>query len=173
MIHILGEAPNHRSTSARSLRIAALSASTLMLSPIAPAEAAPTDLAPLTEFVLDLQLVQLPEIVLDVDPKLNFDHQTGTATISGTVYCPTPLFVNVYGDLKQRVLGSLSVNGLFSTGFFFCEGETPWIATVFPSNGSFKGGHAVATVFATCDGNTCDFDFVDSLSVHLSGGGGK
>lgn len=168
MIRSLDEALN------RSSLIVVLSALALMLLRLEPADAAPTNLAPVPEFVFDTQFVQLPEIVLEVDPKGQFDSKIGTATISGTVSCSSPTFVIISGDLEQSVHGHLSVSQGFE-GSVYCEGEgeTPWTFIVEPDNGFFKGGNLTATVLAYwCtddEGGECTGDSVQT-NIQLSGG---
>jgi hypothetical protein len=87
------------------------------------------------------------DISVTIDPKASFDPATGVAVVSGTVTCSRPVFVNVFGELRQRVSGHSEILGFFGTGVP-CDGETPWSATVDPFLGFFKGGQAAATATA-------------------------
>jgi hypothetical protein len=66
------------------------------------------------------------------------DPETGIATISGTVTCSEPVFVEVSGELSQS-----SVNG-FGAAPVECPGSqgTSYSFTVEPVSGVFRGGPA-------------------------------
>ncbi len=86
------------------------------------------------------------EIDLSINPTGLFNSRTGVATIRGTVTCSRPAFVDLFGELTQKV-GRFLIRGFFGT-FFECDGETAWSATVTSDNGLYLGGPANATVFA-------------------------
>jgi hypothetical protein len=99
-------------------------------------------------FNVDLGL----EVGLTIDPEGNVIPSTGVATISGTVTCSRPAFVEVSGSVEQR---SGRVSGFFFTSFN-CDGVTPWAAEAVPDNGRFKPGRAEvsAGTFGTADATT-------------------
>ena len=93
-----------------------------------------------------------PPLAIDVkiDPVGAVVAKTGDVSISGTVTCNKPAFVDLSGDLQQRA-GRVIIQGYFS-GFVACTGQTPWTApwtaTMAGENGIFKGGWAGVSVNA-------------------------
>jgi hypothetical protein len=105
-----------------------------------------------------------PEIDVTVDPTGQFNAQTGSATVSGTVTCSGEAdFAFVDVQLRQQV-GRFVVDG-FGSIEVICDGTTqPWSVEVFPSNGLFKGGRAVALTFAVaCGFIDCGTDFEEAI----------
>jgi hypothetical protein len=101
-----------------------------------------------------------PEIDVTVDPIGQFDAQTGSATVTGTVTCTGEsefAFIDV--QLRQTV-GRFVISG-FGSIDITCDGTTQsWSVEVFPDNGLFKGGRAVAVTFAlACGAFDCGEDF--------------
>lgn len=94
------------------------------------------------------------EVGLTIDPEGTVIPSTGVATISGTVTCSRPAFVEVNGSVEQR-RGSGLASGFFFASFG-CDGVTPWAAEAVPDNGRFTPGRAEvsASAFATADGTT-------------------
>jgi hypothetical protein len=84
-----------------------------------------------------------PPLTLDVsiDPHGTFSPLTGAATISGTVTCSRPAYVELSGEVRQFVGRLNTLRGYFSTSFE-CDGATSWSASAAPENGRFAGGHA-------------------------------
>jgi hypothetical protein len=91
-----------------------------------------------------------PPPVLTLDVELSsvgrVDPKTGVATVHGTVLCSRPVFVQLFGALKQK-LGRVFISGSFSDGIS-CEGQNNWSADVVGENGLFTGGRAEAFVQA-------------------------
>jgi Family of unknown function (DUF6299) len=102
-----------------------------------------------------------PTVDVTVDPVGHFT-SAGSAVISGTVTCEgTADFTTIDVELRQRV-GRFVITGFGSTGFV-CDGTTqPWSVEVFGTNGTFKGGHAVAVTFAIACGFECGTDFEEA-----------
>jgi hypothetical protein len=90
-----------------------------------------------------------PPLTIDVriDPVGSFNPRTGAATIRGSVTCSQPAFVELSGELTQKV-GRLIIRGSFFISME-CDGETPWGVTVIDEDAAFGGGPAQATVFAS------------------------
>jgi hypothetical protein len=112
-----------------------------------------------------------PVLGLTVDRTGTFNPQTGTATISGTYECTNALFVDIFGDVTQRV-GRFAVHGTFSTFDVNCDGEVHrWSAEVFPENGTFAGGKALTVAIGfSCSILFCTDAFVEQ-AVQLKGAG--
>jgi hypothetical protein len=84
--------------------------------------------------------------------------------VSGTVTCSGEAdFAFVDVQLRQQV-GRFVVDG-FGSIEVICDGTTqPWSVEVFPSNGLFKGGRAVALTFAVaCGFIDCGTDFEEAI----------
>src|SRR3972149_2390814 len=112
------------------------------------------------------------EIDLTLDPVGSVLQSTGEATVSGTVACSKPAFVNLFGTLTQIFARRFIIRGFFYSGFE-CSGETPWSATAFSDNGLFSAGKASASASADAFaiGSCFDsaFDFVEPSTVMLKG----
>jgi hypothetical protein len=110
-------------------------------------------------FSLDESTLEPTQLEITVDPRASFDARTGSATITGTATCTEGAFGFMDVNLEQRV-GRRSVVG-FGFAFVECDGTSQaWSAEVFGDNGLFKGGPALATVFAeACGILDCAFDF--------------
>jgi hypothetical protein len=101
----------------------------------------------LTFSVQEIPLLPPPlELGVTIDPVGSVVPRTGVATIHGTVTCSRPAFVDLFGELRQRI-GRFLIRGFFED-FLECSGETPWSATVTGENGLFVPGRAQAFVFA-------------------------
>lgn len=111
-----------------------------------------------------------PELGLTVNATGTFNRATGTATISGTYECTNAFFVDIFGDVSQRV-GRFILRGSFSTFGIECDGAVhPWSAEVFPENGTFAGGKALTVTIAfSCGIAFCSDAFVEQ-TVQLKGG---
>jgi len=62
---------------------------------------------------------------------------TGAVTVSGTVTCSSPAYVNLNGELKQMHAG-VPINGYFYASVA-CNGVTPWTSTVYSQSQVFHG----------------------------------
>lgn len=85
------------------------------------------------------------ELEVTIDPVGTVVPSTGVATISGTLTCSRPAFVEVFGLLEQRA-GRAIISGFFFD-FMECDGTMPWTAMVEGDNGLFVGGRADVEVF--------------------------
>jgi hypothetical protein len=83
---------------------------------------------------------------LTIDPSGSVNGKTGIATIRGTVTCPRPLSVTLFGQVRQQA-GRVFIDGSFFTSFE-CDGVTTWEAQTEQQNGLFKGGEAEVSIFA-------------------------
>lgn len=86
------------------------------------------------------------EVGLTLDRLGSFDPHTGIATLRGTLTCSRPAFVDLFGLLQDRI-GRIRVEAFFS-GFFLCEGSTPWEVQVIAENALLVGGPAQVLVEA-------------------------
>jgi len=111
-----------------------------------------------------------PQLGLTVNPTGSFNPHTGSATISGTYECTNAFFVDIFGDVSQRV-GRFTIRGFFSTFDVQCDGEVhQWSAEVFSDNGKFAGGKAMTVTFGfSCGIIFCTDAFVVQ-TVQLKGG---
>jgi hypothetical protein len=87
------------------------------------------------------------ELGLTIDPVGSILPSKGVATISGTVTCSEPAFVEVQGRMQQRV-GRLLITGFFFTFVECTPPATAWSATVEGENGLFVAGRAQVDAFA-------------------------
>ena len=76
----------------------------------------------------------------------SFD-KAGNATIRGTVTCSRQGFIELGGQVQQKV-GRVVISGASGT-FFECNGATPWEMVVTGQNGRFAGGAANVSVSGT------------------------
>lgn len=89
--------------------------------------------------IFNLQVGSPPlEVGLTIDQVGSVDPRTGIATISGTLTCSRPTFVDLFGILQDRI-GRIRIEAPFF-GFFFCEGSTRWEAPVIAENALLVGG---------------------------------
>ena len=92
-----------------------------------------------------------PELALTVDSG-TVDRQ-GVVHLRGTITCSSesgdPVFVDLFGDLTQRI-GRVLVRGFFGTFLEVpCDGSTtPWDAFLTGDNGVFAGGKAATVAIA-------------------------
>lgn len=110
------------------------------------------------------------ELEISIDPVGTVVPSKGVATVSGTLTCSRPAFVEVFGDLQQRA-GRVIIRGFFFD-FVECDGTVPWTATVIGENGLFVGGRATVDVFAFSFDDDDDFEdgFVSaSAQIRLRG----
>ncbi len=118
-------------------------------------------------FYLDIAGPPL-EFGLDLNPTGSVKPSTGIATMSGTVFCSKPAFVQLFGQLEQRA-GRVIIRGFFGDTFD-CDGVTPWSVTVSGDNGLFAGGRATFTAEAIAFSQDGDFGYdFESLTVRLTG----
>jgi hypothetical protein len=108
------------------------------------------------------------ELGLTIDPVGSVVPSKGVATISGTVTCSEPAFVEVQGRMEQRV-GRLLISGFFFTFVECTPPATAWSATVEGENGLFVAGraHVEAFAFAPEEGAFAEA----SATVRLRGSG--
>lgn len=92
---------------------------------------------------LSLTVKEPLDIGVTVDAVGGVDPTTGVATVSGTVTCSDPLWLDVFGRLHQRA--GRQVNSGYFFDFVFCDRETPWTATVVEGSGIFTVGPAQVT----------------------------
>lgn len=122
---------------------------------------------------LEISVVEAPpppELTLTVDPRGTFNAHTGTATVRGTITCSGDVeFSFVEVSARQKV-GRLFIDGYGFIEGFACDGTAqPWSVEIFPFNGIFKGGRALALTFAAaCGVFECGIGFEESI-VMLSG----
>jgi hypothetical protein len=87
--------------------------------------------------------------------------RSGNAVIRGTVTCSRLAYVDLAGDVTQRV-GRQVIRGASGT-FVECNGETAWEMFVIGQNGRFAGGPANVSMVGTA---------YDSISGEALGLGG-
>jgi hypothetical protein len=111
-----------------------------------------------------------PTVSVTLAPTGYVNAKTGVARLSGTYACTGADFIEVYGDARQRV-GRFVVRGFMD---FFADGtcdgaDHPWAADVYPENGLFAGGKAMAVTFAfSCGPFECAEGYAEQ-TVQLSG----
>jgi hypothetical protein len=126
---------------------------------------------------LNISIVEAPPpptLDVTVNRTGTVNTKTGIATISGTFTCSNADFADIFIDASQSV-GRFTIRG---SGEFFdvdvCDGTThTWSAEVFPDNGKFAGGKALAVTFPFACGPIECFDGFAEQTVQLKGGGGK
>jgi hypothetical protein len=125
--------------------------------------------------LLEFTLMEAPpaapplEIDVSIDPVGSVVARDGTVTLSGTVTCSRPVFVELFGGMEQRA-GRLIIQG-FYFDFIECDGLSAWSATFQGHNGIFKPGKGDAFVEAFVFDPEEDeffFDFTEA-SVRLRG----
>jgi Family of unknown function (DUF6299) len=85
---------------------------------------------------------------LTLDPVGQFDADTGSATISGTVRC-TGNYPEFTAELRQAVGRIATVYGS-SWADVTCDGAAhPWSIAIHPYSGKFAGGKATAVVYGS------------------------
>lgn len=99
-----------------------------------------------------------PEIGLSVDRFGSVDGN-GLATVSGTVTCNQPMFVNLFGSLTQTFAHRITIRG-FGGDFVSCTPPSvPWKLTVFAFSNRFGPGPAQASISGfACNSVGCAFD---------------
>jgi hypothetical protein len=105
-----------------------------------------------------------PTVDVTVDGTGHFDAQSGSATITGTVTCSGVADFSFIDVQLRQTVGRFVVSGFGSTDFS-CDGTAQsWSVEVFPDNGLFKGGRAVAVTFAVaCGVIDCGQDFEEQI----------
>ena len=88
------------------------------------------------------------EADLTLNPTGIVNSRTGVAMVGGTVTCSEPAFVDIFGELSQRIGRRATVTAQFYV-FVECDGVTEWQAEVVPFNGRLAGGKAETSVSAT------------------------
>lgn len=92
------------------------------------------------------------------------DSKTGRATVSGTVTCSRPVFIDLPGLLRQKTLSHLSIDGEFETFVEECDGQMDWSVVVESPEGFYKGGQAVVEG-AACGGDDLESVCTDFIAV--------
>lgn len=92
--------------------------------------------------------VAMPLLELDLQDAVSARvvPKTGVATLSGTVSCSRPTYVDIFAFLQQRS-GRATISGFGATSFE-CDGETSWSVTIYGDNGRFAGGRANFQLYA-------------------------
>jgi hypothetical protein len=111
------------------------------------------------------------EVDLTVNPAGSVDGKTGIVTISGTVTCSRPVFVELFGGVRQRS-GRVFINASFDTSFQ-CDGVTSWTAQTHDATGLFTGGQGQVSIFAQFFDPVTqeEASLEESATVRLSGKG--
>ena len=123
--------------------------------------------------VFNLQVESPPPPPLEggvtIDRIGSFDPRSGSATISGTLACSRPAYVELYVVLSDRI-GRIRVEAS-SGGFYFCEGSTPFEVQITPQNAYLVGGPANIFSFAYFyDPNTGEMTYTETeTTVRLRG----
>ncbi len=115
--------------------------------------------------------VETPGVELGVDPFGQFDPETGVATVTGTLICPSGSTGTVSGSLSQRgdQQTTTAGTGLHPTNVPCNGAAQQWSAAFRPLNGKFTGGQADVSVdAAVCLPRGCPFDHADR-SIILRG----
>ena len=86
-----------------------------------------------------------PEFHVTIDKHGAFS-RTGVATVTGTVTCSIPAFVNVFGELVQSKGPRKVVGGFFTQ--VSCDGTAVWRSEASGLDGLFGGGKAATSVVA-------------------------
>lgn len=110
-----------------------------------------------------------PEVGLSID-RGGFVDSNGLATVSGTVTCNQPMFVNVFGSLTQMFARRIAIEGFGGNPVSCAPPSAPWKLTVFAFNGRFGPGPAQARISAlACNNVRCASD-QKTADVMLRGG---
>jgi len=110
-----------------------------------------------------------PEVGLSID-RSGFVDKSGVATISGTLTCNQPIFVNLNGSLTQTFARRFTIQGFGGNGVSCTPPSVPWKLTVSAFSNRFSPGPAQANVNAFgCNSVSCAFD-QKSADVTLRGG---
>lgn len=117
-------------------------------------------------FTVDVPLT----IDLSINPDGSVERVTGDATISGSVMCSSNTFVELGGELRQRI-GRLDVSSGSFYSNFICNNNTIWTATV-RGDKPFAAGKAKVTAHAYAwDRSIGKYIYKDYSSVvQLKGG---
>jgi hypothetical protein len=115
-----------------------------------------------------------PDLEFAIDRTGTVD-RNGVVRLTGTISCtadgePT-IFVDIFGDITQRV-GRLLIRGSFGTSTeVTCDGSTAsWEAFAAGDNGIFAGGKAATIAFAFGCADFCSEEFAEAtVSLRRSG----
>jgi hypothetical protein len=114
-----------------------------------------------------------PELSLTVDK--GFVDRQGVVRIVGTITCSSesgdPIFVDLFGDISQRI-GRLVVRGFFSNFIEIpCDGSTTeWEAFAIGENGVFAGGKAATVAIGFGCTDSCSEAFTEAtIQLRRSG----
>ncbi len=114
-----------------------------------------------------------PELSITVDR--GFVDRTGVVRITGTVTCSSesgdPIFLEIFGELSQRV-GRLIIRGFFGNFVEIpCDGSTSqWEAFAVGDNGVFAGGKAATFAIGFGCTDVCTETFVEgTIQLRRSG----
>jgi hypothetical protein len=127
------------------------------------------------EIVFNVDVSDIPDIEVSVNPTGKVSPRTGEVTVSGTVTCSDAATVDLFGDVQQR-RGQLTIQQSFFVLSLSCAGgeePTQWSATFTGENGKFVAGRASVRVDAdVCVGADClSIPDEEPTSVRLRGSG--
>ena len=99
-----------------------------------------------------------PELELSIDRGGSID-RNGPATVSGTITCNQPMFVNLFGSLTQTFAHRFTIAGFGGSAVSCTPPEAPWKLTLFSFNNRYSPGPARASINAfACNAVNCAFD---------------
>jgi hypothetical protein len=119
--------------------------------------------------VFNVDVIDIPNVEVSINPTGTVSARTGEVTISGTVTCSDATTVELNGDVQQTRGRSTTQQSLQE--FVSCaagEEPTPWSATFTAENGRFIAGQASVTINAIqCSGAGCAILDQESKTVQL------
>ena len=126
------------------------------------------------ELVFNVDVIDIPDVEVSINPNGNVIPSTGEVTVSGTVTCSDDATVELIGDVQQR-RGQSTIQQSFFVSLSCAGGEEPtqWSATFTAENGRFVAGRASVRIDANVCVNT-DCLFIpdqEPTTVQLRGSG--
>jgi len=88
------------------------------------------------------------EITINIRGEGTQDNKSGTATISGVVFCSRPASVDLDGTVGQAFANKIGVGGRFIAHVDCIAPSTKWTGTAIPDGQGFNSGTSQATVEA-------------------------
>jgi hypothetical protein len=88
------------------------------------------------------------EITINIRSEGAQDNKSGTATISGVVFCSRPASVDLDGTVSQAFANKIGVGGRFIAHVDCLAPSTKWSGTAIPDGQGFNSGTSQATVEA-------------------------
>jgi hypothetical protein len=126
------------------------------------------------ELVFNVDVIDIPDVEVSVNPTGKVIPRTGEVTVSGTVTCSDAATVELIGDVQQR-RGQLTIQQSFFVSLSCAGREEPtqWSATFTGENGRFVAGRASVRVDASvCISTGCLFiPDEEPTTVRLRGSG--